>query len=154
MRKTIAAVVIAGLSAIPATAQYKPVKPNAPGSPVKMAPGVTPDAVRSVRRITVDEAVKLVNSGKAVYVDVRSTEQYEKGHIKGAISMPQSQMVKRLRDVPAGMTLITYCACSAEQSSGRAVLQLAAHGVKNAVALTGGWDAWNRKGLPTAVGKN
>jgi rhodanese-related sulfurtransferase len=149
VRKTIAAIVIAGLSTIPATAQYKPVKPNAPGSPVKMSPGVTPDTMKAVRRITIDEAEKLVKSGKAIYVDVRSKEQYEKGHIRGAISMPHSQMVARLREIPPGRTIITYCACSAEQSSGRAVLELAAHGLKNAAALTGGWSAWNLKGLPT-----
>lgn len=149
MRKTIAAIVIASLSTITASAQYKPVKPNSPGSPVKMTPGVTPDTMKSVRRISIDEAEKLVKQGKAVYVDVRSQEQYDKGHIRGAISMPTSKMVQRLREIPPGRTIITYCACSAEQSSGRAVMQLAAHGVKNAAALTGGWDAWTKKGLPT-----
>lgn len=149
MRKTIAAIVIAGLATIPASAQYKPVKPNAAGSPVKMTPGVTGDTLKNVRRITVDQAEKLVKQGKAIYVDVRSKEQYDKGHIKGAVSMPHSQMIARLKDIPPGRTIITYCACSAEQSSGRAVLELAAHGVKNAAALTGGWAAWNQKGLPT-----
>jgi rhodanese-related sulfurtransferase len=152
VRKTIAAIVIAGLSAIPATAQYKPVKPNAAGSPVKMSPGVTGDTMKSVRRITIEEAEKLVKQGKGVYVDVRSKEQYDRGHIKGAVSMPHSQMIARLKDIPPGRTIITYCACSAEQSSGRAVLELAAHGVKNSAALTGGWAAWTNKGLPTETG--
>jgi rhodanese-related sulfurtransferase len=152
VRSVIAAVVLAGVATFPAIAQFKTVKPNAPGSPVKMSPGIDQNALTNVRRITIADAEKLVKSGKAVYIDVRSQAQYDLGHIKGALSMPHSQMLNRLKEVPPGVTMITYCACSAEQSSGRAVLELAAHGVKNAAALTGGWNVWKQKGLPTEAG--
>jgi len=33
------------------------------------------------------------------------------------------------------------------------VLELNNHGVKNAAALKGGWNAWKAAGLPTATGQ-
>ena len=44
------------------------------------------------------------------------------------------------------------CACDAEQSSGRAVLTLMSHGVKNVYALKGGWQEWKDAKHPTATG--
>ena len=97
--------------------------------------------------------LSFVHEGSRVFVDVRSEEQFMLGHIKGALSIPGSQLIKRLREIPPGKTIITYCACTAEQSSGRAVMDLNARGVKNAAALTGGWHAWQNAALPTATGR-
>jgi len=161
MRKTALLITTLTLAATVATAQMKATAPRAgqpaPATAGKPAPSgslqaipVTKASVDSVRRIGVAEAHKLVKEGKAVIVDVRSQEQYNLGHIAGSLSIPGSQLVKRLRDVPPGKMIITYCACSAEQSSGRAVLDLNAHGVKNAAAMQGGWAAWQQAGLPTS----
>lgn len=106
----------------------------------------TPDAAK---RVSQEEAFRLYQAGTAVFVDVRSREQYDLGHIKGAFSIPGSQIIKRLREVPPNKTIITYCACSAEQSSGRAVVELNAHGVKKTMALVGGWQEWQKAGRPT-----
>ena len=162
MRNTFA-VLVALAVAMTASAQYKPgkVTPNAPGSPVKITPGTpgtaaaqqqsTEEALRTVRRISIDEAMELVEQGKAVFVDVRSKEQFDLGHIKGALNLPNSQLIARLKEVPPGKQIITYCACSAEQSSGRAVIDLTAHGVKNSAALTGGYNSWKAMNLPIEV---
>jgi rhodanese-related sulfurtransferase len=154
MRKTLAVVFALGIATV-ASAQYKTGKatPNAKGSPVKMTMGVSEDAVKAVKRISIDEAIELVEAGKAIYVDVRSKEQYDIGHIKGAINLPNSQLIARLKEVPPGKMLITYCACSAEQSSGTAVVDLNAHGFKNAAALTGGYNSWKAMNLPIETTK-
>lgn len=103
-------------------------------------------------RISQADALKLYKEGKAVFIDVRSNGQFSLGHIKDALSIPGSQLVKRFNEVPVKKTVITYCACSAEQSSGRAAASLIAHGVKNVFALKGGWDEWKANGNPTATG--
>jgi 3-mercaptopyruvate sulfurtransferase SseA len=77
---------------------------NAGLVPVPQAP------LESARRITREEAIKLVKANKAVYVDVRSKQSYEMAHIKGAISIPESDVISRLRDIPHGKLIITYCA--------------------------------------------
>lgn len=66
--------------------------------------------LEKARRIKRAEAVKLVNEKKAIFVDVRSKESYEAGHIKGAISIPESELIPRLKQIPAKRMIITYCA--------------------------------------------
>ena len=158
MKNTLAVLLTLAL-ATAASAQYKmkPQTPNAPGSPIKVTMGEQnalplEEALKKIKRVSIDEAMELVEQGKAVYIDVRSKEQFELGHIPGALNIQNSQLIPRLKEVPPGKMIITYCACSAEQSAGRAVIDLSAHGVKNAAALTGGWNQWKAMGLPVATG--
>jgi predicted sulfurtransferase len=66
--------------------------------------------LESAKRIGRDEAIKLVKAKKAVFVDVRSKESYDAEHIKGAVSIPLSDIVKRVKELPRGREIITYCA--------------------------------------------
>ncbi|MGZ5433129.1 MAG: rhodanese-like domain-containing protein [Thermoanaerobaculia bacterium] len=129
--------------------------PTSP-SPAKKTPlaasGARSNNPANFPRISIEDAQKLFASGQAVFIDVRSNEQYTLGHIKGALSIPGSQLIRRFSEVPPRKTIITYCACSAEQSSGRAAADLIAHGVKDVFALKGGWNDWKNDGHPTAVG--
>lgn len=152
MRKVAVVAVLCALS-LPVGAQMKvPAKP----APTKRMPlaasGTRTNNPANFPRISIADAKKLYVSGQAVFVDVRSNEQYTYGHIKGALSIPGSQLIRRFAEVPPRKTVITYCACSAEQSSGRAAADLMAHGVKNVFALKGGWNEWKNEGHPTAVG--
>ncbi len=137
-----------------ASAQFKQ-QPKA-GAP-QSAPLIVPNAQASrggtnFPRISIVDALKLHKEGKAVFVDVRSNEQFSYGHIKGAMSIPGSQIVKRFAEVPTQKVVVTYCACGAEESSGRAVNELLSHGVRNVFALKGGWTEWKRAGHPIAAG--
>ena len=128
-----------------ATAQRLPPKPT---NPIELRTGNDEPSVAAARRITREDAIKLVREKKAVYVDVRSKASYDRGHIKGAISIPNSQLLGRIRELPAGKLVITYCACVKEHSAAVAVANLSAAGWKNAAALVGGWDEWTELGLP------
>lgn len=155
MKKTIALAFACVLSAAVASAQMKITKP-APGARGQGAPltasGAQAQNPTNFPRISKEDARKLWQNSEAVFVDVRSNEQFSYGHIKGALSIPGSQLMGRFREVPPGKTIVTYCACSAEQSAGRAASSLIAHGVKNVFALKGGWNEWKGAGMPTAVG--
>lgn len=141
--------VFALFAATAATAQYLPPKPSG-GSPVQVTTqqGADP-AISAAPRITREEAIKLIRENKAVYVDVRSKMSFDKGHIKGALSIPNSQLMSRIRELPAGKMAITYCACQKEHTAAVAVVNLRSAGWKNAAALVGGWDEWTALGLPT-----
>jgi rhodanese-related sulfurtransferase len=152
-----AAVVATLLVAGPAGAQMKP-KPQPPAgaqNPVQIrgAQVAPTPSLDSVKRITREEAQQLVKQGKAVYIDVRSTMSYTSGHIKGALSLPLSQLIDRLKEAPPNKMLITYCACVEEHTAAVAVVRLNQHGLKNAAALIGGWNDWKAKGLPTETGR-
>jgi len=151
--RNVILVTLALLTAAVASAQYKQQVPAAPAakSPIIITGGHAASA-NSFPRISQAEAIKLYREGRAVFVDVRSNGQFSLGHIKGAMSIPGSQIVSRFQEVPVRKTVITYCACSEEQSSGRAVAELVNHGVKNVFALKGGWTEWKANGYPFAAG--
>ncbi|MGZ8867230.1 MAG: rhodanese-like domain-containing protein [Thermoanaerobaculia bacterium] len=149
MRKTFLTSALALFAASAVTAQYLPPKTN-PGNPVQITTqqGVDP-AIAGAPRISRAEAIKLIRENKAIYVDVRSKESYDRGHIKGAVSIPNSQMMSRVRELPPGKMVITYCACVKEHTAAVAVVNLKSTGWKNTAALVGGWDEWVALGLPT-----
>lgn len=154
MRKSVILAVSFILAGAVATAQMK-VQPQPKttrrGSPLVVA-GAGAKTVTSFPRISREDALKMHREGKAVFIDVRANEEFLHGHIRGALSIPGSQLVRRFVEVPPRRTVIAYCACSAEQSSGRAVQDLMAHGVKNVYALKGGWNEWKANRLPIAAG--
>lgn len=149
MRRYVPFVLALTLLAGSAAAQMKSGAPK-PSGKLQQQPTAA-YSVESADRITTADAVKLVAAGKAVFVDVRSKQQFDLGHIKGALSIPGSQLIARYRELPPGKKIITYCACSADQSAARAVLDLNGHGVKNTAALKGGWNLWLSEGRPTEI---
>jgi len=154
MRNVTAVLIVAIFATGLASAQMK-APPQKPTGPLSVSTPTVPAAqsLESAQRIPRDEAIRLVKSGKAVYVDVRSRQSYATAHIPGAISIPRSEMLNRLREMPPGKMLITYCACKeAEHTSALAVLELNAHGIRNTAALLGGWNEWKAAGLPTSTG--
>lgn len=156
MRKLTILSLATMLVASAAGAQYKPKSATPPpSSPQTMQAGAqqAPPTLDKARRIKRAEAISLAEAGKAVFVDVRSEETFKKGHIKGAMSIPFSQLALRLRELPPGKMVITYCACPAEHTAALAVLGLNAHKLNNAAALVGGWDEWVGAGEPVESGK-
>ncbi|HXH38967.1 MAG TPA: rhodanese-like domain-containing protein [Thermoanaerobaculia bacterium] len=91
-------------SAVPPGSTPSPQVTQATTIPVEQAP------LESARRITREEAIKLVKEKKAVYVDVRAKDQYDQSHIKGAINIPLGDLLTRLREIPPKQFIITYCA--------------------------------------------
>jgi 3-mercaptopyruvate sulfurtransferase SseA len=115
MRHFVAATaVVAFLATGLADAQMKSAVPPGTKPSTQVTSGVpvaVPEApLESARRITREEAIKLVKEKKAVYVDVRSKDTYDQAHIKGAISIPLADVINRVRDFPPKKFLITYCA--------------------------------------------
>jgi 3-mercaptopyruvate sulfurtransferase SseA len=107
----IAALAIAGS----ACAQYKSSSPAPAPAPVPVQAPVTltqqPEpSLESAKRIERTEAIKMVDEKKAVFVDVRPKDQYEIGHIKGAINIPLTDLIARIKDLPPHKYIVTYCA--------------------------------------------
>ena len=113
-RFAVATTVVAFLATGMAEAQMKSAVPpgTKPATQTQVATAVpVPEApLESARRMTREEAIKLVNAKKAVWVDVRSKISYDEGHIKGAINIPVSEIITRIREIPAGKFIVTYCA--------------------------------------------
>ncbi len=113
----VATAVVCVLATGLATAQMKSaVPPGSPGSASTPKVNVaTPipaaqATLESARRITREEAIKLIKEKKAIFVDVRAKDQYDGGHIVGAINIPLGDILKRVGEVPPKRLIVTYCA--------------------------------------------
>lgn len=62
-----------------------------------------------VRRMTTAELHDALEKGTAVVVDVRSAETYKLAHIKGALSIPEPEIVSRKDELPRDKTIVLYC---------------------------------------------
>jgi rhodanese-related sulfurtransferase len=83
-----------------------------------------------------------------VVVDSRGTEAWEQGHVPGALHLPTGEIAARAgREIPAGMTVVTYCWGPGCNGATRAALEFARLGypVKE---MIGGFEYWSREGLP------
>lgn len=60
-----------------------------------------------------------------IIIDVREPEEYAKGHVKGAINIPPSQLLNgavELADTPRDTTLILYCVSGSRSAVAKNIL--------------------------------
>ncbi|MFN2455608.1 MAG: rhodanese-like domain-containing protein [Pyrinomonadaceae bacterium] len=60
-------------------------------------------------RISVTDLRAALDKGTAVVVDVRNDDQFNAGHIKGAVHIPEMDIAARSGELPSGKTIVTYC---------------------------------------------
>ena len=107
------------------------------------------ERARSVGAVSPQDAVRLMNQGAAL-LDVRASDEYAAGHIRGARSVPLERLteglesLKRYKDKP----VIVYCERGSNASS--AIRQMAQQGFGRVVNLRGGLNAWRAELLPVA----
>ena len=77
-------------------------------------------------------------------VDVRQPEEFNQGHIQGAVLMPLGGLSSTYAALPKTGKLVVYCRSG--HRSGQAVQFLLAHGYANAISLNGGYTAWTAAG--------
>jgi len=56
-----------------------------------------------------NELVRRVRDGEVTVLDVRPSEEYRAGHIPGALSVPLSELKKRLAELPKNREVVAYC---------------------------------------------
>ncbi|ONI87877.1 ArsR family transcriptional regulator [Actinosynnema sp. ALI-1.44] len=97
--------------------------------------------------VTAEDLSTRMTESQVVVIDVRSADDYERGHIPGALSMPQAQLRDRLSTLPDDQEIVAYCQGPYCVASPRAVKLLREHG-HQASSLAGGLARWRRRGLP------
>lgn len=55
------------------------------------------------------ELLKRARAGEVTVIDVRPPEEFEAGHIKGAVNVPASELGKRLAELPKDREIVAYC---------------------------------------------
>ena len=102
----------------------------------------------SVSEVTIEELESALHSG-ALLVDVREPDEYEAGHVPGAILVPLATVPSAIDQFSPDST--TYVICQSGARSYRACEFLVDQGL-DAVNVEGGTMAWIISGRGTVAG--
>jgi rhodanese-related sulfurtransferase/DNA-binding transcriptional ArsR family regulator len=80
-------------------------------------------------------------------LDVRPTPEFEAGHIAGAVSIPLSELERRLAELPHRKRVVAYCRGPYCVLAAEAVRLLRKRGIE-AARLKEGYPEWRDAGLP------
>ena len=94
------------------------------------------------------EATQLINRSDAVVIDLRSAEDYAKGHILGAKNIPLADLEKRGSELEKLKSKPVILHCGDGNRSGGGVSVLRRKGFDSVHNLSGGYVAWQQAGLP------
>jgi rhodanese-related sulfurtransferase len=112
------------------------------------------EAKRRIRSATPDEVADTVLSGELVVVDVREPDEFEKGHIPGAVNIPRGWLEFKAdptcpaydERIAADQPLLVYCTIGGRSALAAAALQELDYA--NVTSLEGGFEAWKDAGHP------
>ncbi len=126
----------------------------------------------TIKSVTPEQAQELLQNG-AVYVDVRSEQEFEQGHPPGALNVPIAHLgPSGMTPNPEFLSVMTSAfgkgeplvvGCKAGGRSRRAAEMLEQAGYTDVADMTAGWDGsrdafgrplpgWSKRGLPVENG--
>jgi rhodanese-related sulfurtransferase len=85
-----------------------------------------------------------VEASGALVIDVRTTGEYEEGHIPGAVNIPLRSLAANLDKVPTDRQIYVYCASGFR--AGQALSSLGMLGYDNVLSYKPGWAGWTDLG--------
>lgn len=105
------------------------------------------EAPNELEPITTDELVDRIQNDEVLVLDVRPIDEFQSGHITGAVPLPIGELEKRLRELPSDQEIVAYCRGRYCLFAVEAVQALSAQGFR-AKRLNVGFPDWQILGLP------
>ncbi|MBX6325722.1 MAG: sulfurtransferase [Chthoniobacterales bacterium] len=106
------------------------------------------EAKKQITEISPQDAAAKLQSGQAVMIDVREKEEWDQGHIPGALHMSRGTIELDIEEkIPDPETMV-ICHCGGGGRSALAAESLQRMGYKNVRSMAGGFKAWKAAGLP------
>jgi molybdopterin/thiamine biosynthesis adenylyltransferase/rhodanese-related sulfurtransferase len=104
-----------------------------------------------IDEVDATRARELVESGEPVVVDVREQDEWDEGHVPGAVHIPRGHLESRIEHAAPdpGRRIVIYC--SAGNRSAFAAKTLEEMGYEDVVSLAGGFTDWKRNGFPVQL---
>ncbi len=97
-------------------------------------------------------AKSLYDTGNVLFVDARSIEDYNDGHVKGAVSLPVGQYDEQidafLELYDLDRPIVTYCSGRTCEDSHHLAQLLMERGYMNISVMIDGFPGWQAEGYP------
>jgi rhodanese-related sulfurtransferase/DNA-binding transcriptional ArsR family regulator len=103
----------------------------------------------ALEAVGVEELARRLESEAVVLLDVRPADEYEAGHILGALSMPVGELARRLAELPRDREVVAYCRGPYCVYAVEAVELLRSEGYA-ARRMESGFPEWRSSGRPVA----
>ncbi|CAB1081500.1 hypothetical protein D1AOALGA4SA_9151 [Olavius algarvensis Delta 1 endosymbiont] len=102
----------------------------------------------SYREVSSREAAELINSEQPIILDVRTAQEYQRGHLANSVLIPVQQLQKRYRELGAdhNREVLIYCATGNRSTVASKIL--IDSGFKHIVNMRGGIYDWAKKDYP------
>lgn len=118
--------------------------------------GNSDDAI-AIDEISMQRAMELYRADTALFADARGGNEFNSGHIKGAVNLPEGQFDQWigafLENTDPGVTIITYCEGYYCPLAKKLALKLMMAGFENVYHLPDGWGNWNKFRMPIEIGE-
>lgn len=113
----------------------------------------TPAPSEGGAEIPLEEAIRRFEAGEALFVDSRLPSDYERGHIQGAVNLPEPEFDQRiegfLSEVDPATPIITYCDGPHCDLGKDLAEKLRFTGYETVHYILDGWSRWKSAGFPT-----
>ena len=106
-------------------------------------------AKRNITETSPAEAAAKLSSGEAVIVDVRDKNEWDEGHIPGALHMSRGTIELDIEEKVPDPNAMIICHCGGGGRGALATESLEKMGYKNVRSMAGGFKAWKAAGLAT-----
>ncbi len=159
-----AILVVAGLVTFSLTMRQAPATPDAsamvfPTGHPTLDPALDPTALPSahggvdpdgppVEVISLADARAYHEAGTAIFIDIRTSNEYAAGHILGAWTLSDAELQTKMTGLPTETRFIAYGDASRPESSQRAAQIFLDLGYPQVSALAGGFQDWAQAGYP------
>jgi phage shock protein E len=107
------------------------------------------DAKKRITEISPADAAAKSQSGEAIIADVREKDEWDEGHIPGAIHMSRGTIELDIEEKVPDTNAMIICHCGGGGRSALAAESLQKMGYKNVRSMGGGFKAWKAAGLST-----
>lgn len=102
----------------------------------------------AVLAIPVEYAKRLLDEGdRPIFIDLRPAEEFRKGRLPGARSLPLIERRRRYAEIPRTGRVILYCACPPPEAQA-AYQFLRDQGYRNINVMEEGFSGWMKLGYP------
>jgi sulfur-carrier protein adenylyltransferase/sulfurtransferase len=104
-----------------------------------------------ISEVDAGTARELMSARDPLVVDVREQDEWDEGHIPGAIHIPRGFLESRIERTAPDSTRPVLLYCSAGNRSAFAAKTLAELGYEDVASLAGGFTDWKRNGFPVEL---